>query len=124
LMKAQVSIHSPVGRLLFQPHLRDADGTSKRLDEYLGRGFAVLGRTREDLQLGAPARTIVDRLGAVLVEVDSFEIEQGRLDPLFENHPAVVVRPDRLIFGVVDSEHDLDTLILELGRKLAMPGTG
>jgi len=123
LMNAQVGHRSAVGRTFVQPHVRGADGTSKRLDEYLGPGFAVLGRTREDLKLGARARAIVDRLGAALVEVDSFEVVQGRLDPLFEDHSAVIVRPDRLIFGVVDPETDLDTLVLELARELAMPET-
>ena len=35
-------------------------------------------------------------------------------------HPAVVLRPDRYVFGVVDEEWDLDRLLAELGRKLAL----
>jgi len=31
-----------------------------------------------------------------------------------------VLRPDRSIFGVVDEEWDLDRLVGELGRKLAL----
>ena len=43
---------------------------------------------------------------------------EGKLDSLCETHPAVVVRPDRLIFGVVDADHDLDRLLGELARKV------
>ncbi len=41
-------------------------------------------------------------------------------DPLFETYPAVVVRPDRLIFGVVDVEHGLDRQLVEVARKLSL----
>jgi hypothetical protein len=31
-----------------------------------------------------------------------------------------VIRPDRYVFGVVDDDWDLDRLLGELGRKLAL----
>jgi hypothetical protein len=42
------------------------------------------------------------------------------MDRLFEQHPAAVVRPDRVVFGVVDESWSLDRLVAELGRKLAL----
>jgi len=54
------------------------------------------------------------------VALDQLEVVEGEFDPLFESHPAVVVRPDRLIFGVVDPDYNLDRLLGELSRKLSL----
>ena len=48
------------------------------------------------------------------------KIVEGARDRLFDDHVAAVVRPDRYVFGVVDEDWDLDRLVLELGRKLAL----
>jgi hypothetical protein len=109
-----------VGRILFQPKVRGGDGRVERLDTHLGRGFAVVGRTRDDLRMGAEAQRVLEVLNAPTVALDALEVVEGKLDPLFETHPAVVVRPDRLIFGVVDADHDLDRLLGELVRKLSL----
>ena len=45
---------------------------------------------------------------------------KGEADRVFDTHPAVVLRPDRYIFGVVDEEWDLDRLLVDLGRRLAL----
>jgi hypothetical protein len=118
LIDAQIAAESPVGRILFQPKVRGTDGRTERLDTHLGKGFAVVGRTRDDLRMGAEAQRVLEHLNAPTVALDALEVVEGQLDPLFETHPAVVVRPDRLIFGVVDADHDLDRLLGELARKL------
>ncbi len=120
LVDAQVAPTSPVGRILYQPTVRGPAGSPERLDTFLGKGFALVGRSRDDLQLGEEARRIAERLGASSVALDAFELAEGRVDPLFDDHPAVVVRPDRLIFGVVDGDHDLDDLVLALADKLSL----
>lgn len=120
LIDVQIAPGSPVGRMFFQPTVRGPEGSTDRLDDHLGKGFAVVGRTRDDLRTGAGARRLLERLGAATVALDTLEVAAGKLDPLFEVHPAVVVRPDRLVFGVVDAEHDLDGLLGELARKLCL----
>ena len=45
---------------------------------------------------------------------------EGELDRGFDSHCAVVLRPDRYVFGVVDDTWDLDRLLSELARKLAL----
>jgi len=120
LIHAQIVAGSPVGRILFQPKLRGADGRTDRLDSHLGKGFAVVGRTGDDLRMGAKAQQLLERLGARTLALEGLELVEGRLDPLFETYPAVVVRPDRLIFGVVDADHDLDQLLDELARGLSL----
>ena len=120
LIDEQIKDDSPVGRAFSQPHVRDAAGKVTRLDTYLGKGFAIVGRSQDDLNMGAEAQRVFERLAAKTVALDQLEVVDGEVDPLLETHPAVVVRPDRLIFGVVDSSYDLDRLLGELNRKLSL----
>jgi len=110
----------PAGHLLRQPTVRLADGTRQRLDECLGRGFALVARKPHDLRMGAEARALLERLGAQLVVLDGVETVEGQADHLFDRHPAAIVRPDRYVFGAVDDEWPLDRLVAELGRRLAL----
>jgi hypothetical protein len=109
-----------VGSLLRQPTVRGTDGRERRLDELLGRGFAVVARKQGDLRLGAEAGALLERLGGRAVSLEGLDVTEGELDHLFDAHPAAVLRPDRYVFGVVDDAWDLDRLVLELGRKLAL----
>jgi 3-(3-hydroxy-phenyl)propionate hydroxylase len=120
LVDEQIGGEHPVGALLRQPTVRAKDGAACRLDELLGRGFAVVGRKASDLRLGPAARDVLRRLDGRTVSLDDLEIARGPMDRLFDAHPAAVVRPDRYVFGVVDEAWDLDRLVLELGRKLAL----
>ena len=118
LLEDQVHGDHPVGTLLRQPTLRRAGGAECRLDELLGRSFAVVGRKQSDLR--PEARAVLERLDGRSLSLEGLEVTRGELDHLFDAHPAAVLRPDRYVFGVVDEEWDLDRLILELGRKLAL----
>jgi 3-(3-hydroxy-phenyl)propionate hydroxylase len=120
LVKSQTRGEHPVGFLLRQPTVRGADGVECRLDELLGRSFAVVARKQSDLRLGSEARAILRRLGGRVVSLEGLEVTLGEWDHLFDAHPAVVLRPDRYIFGVVDEQWDLDGLLAELGRKLCL----
>ncbi len=123
LVAEQFRDDSPVGSLLRQPTVRRAAGGGDeafRLDELLGRGFAVLGRKEGDLHVGAEARRVLEGLGGRMASLEGLEVVEGQLDPLFDTHAAVVLRPDRYVFGVVDEEWDLDRLLLELGRRLSL----
>jgi 3-(3-hydroxy-phenyl)propionate hydroxylase len=120
LVDSQIGGAEPVGMLLRQPTVRPPDGAECRLDELLGRGFAVVARKQSDLRLGAEARSVVERLGARIVSLEGLEVTLGAFDPLLDAHSAVVLRPDRYVFGFVDDHWDLDALLVELGRKLAL----
>lgn len=120
LIESQVQAGHATGALLGQPTVRHGAGAPCRLDELLGRGFAVIGRTPGDLRLGPEAREAFRRLDGRTLSLDGLEATQGKFDPLFDDHPAAVVRPDRYVFGVVDEAWDLDRLLVELGRKLAL----
>ena len=110
----------PVGVLLRQPTVRGADGIACRVDELIGPGFGVIGRKESDLQMGAEARAVLERLGGRTLCLAGLEVLEGEMDNLFDLYAAVVLRPDRYIFGVVADEWDLDRLLVELGRKLAL----
>ncbi len=115
-----VEEQTAVGVLMRQPTIRRSDGVECRLDELLGRGFAVVGRKESDLRLGSEASAILRRLDARTVSLEGLEVTRGEADRLFDTHPAAVLRPDRYVFGVVDEDWDLDRLLVELGRKLVL----
>jgi hypothetical protein len=110
----------PVGSMLRQPSVRGAEGAVHRLDEVLGSSFTVVARKLSDMVLGTEAKGVLGRLGGRTVCLEDLEIVEGELDRVFERHSALVLRPDRYIFGVVDDDWNLDALLLELGRKLAL----
>jgi len=110
----------PVGSMLRQPFVRAGEGAAHRLDEVCGSSFAVIARKASDLFLGPEAEDVLERLGGRTVCLDDLEIVEGELDRVFERHTALVLRPDRYIFGVVDDDWNLDALMLELERKMAL----
>ena len=120
LVEDQIGPDSPVGSLLRQPTVRGPDGAVCRLDELFGRGFAIVARKEGDLRVGPEGRGVLERLGARTLSLEGLEVTLGEMDRLFDAHPAVVLRPDRYVFGVADEEWDLDRLLGELGRKLAL----
>jgi 3-(3-hydroxy-phenyl)propionate hydroxylase len=93
-----------LGRLITQPTL--SDGT--RLDDRIGARFCLLAE--HDLIRSAPA-ALVDRLDARdVVCLDSSHSEVA--DWLGSiGHKAVLVRPDRYIFGTADNEAELTELL-------------
>ena len=120
LVEEQAGGEHPVGVLLRQPTVRDPNGRECRLDELIGPSFAVVARNESDLQLGPEARAILKKLDGRTLSLAGLEVTEGEADRLFEQHAATVVRPDRYVFGVVDAEWDLDRLLIELARKLAL----
>jgi 3-(3-hydroxy-phenyl)propionate hydroxylase len=120
LVAEQIREGSPVGRLLYQPEVQRAAEPACPLDSLLGRDFAIVGRSESDLALGPQARAVLERVGGRTVALEGLEVVVGEADALFETHPAVILRPDRVIFGVVDADWDLDRLLIELGRLLAL----
>ena len=120
LVAEQLRDGGPVGRLLHQPRVRGSSGEVDRLDALLGTGFAAVGRTRADLAVSERGRAVAEALGLRFVALDELEVVDGAIDPLFETHAAAVLRPDRIVFGVVDERIDLDGLLAALESALAL----
>lgn len=110
----QVSDSGVTGYLFNQPTVRTADGRTAMLDEFLGHGFAVVGRDTGALALGESNRAWLEGIDARIVDLSTLELVSGHWDRLFGAHAAAVVRPDRYVFGVSDDRHSLDDLITNL----------
>jgi 3-(3-hydroxy-phenyl)propionate hydroxylase len=113
----QVSDAGVTGYLFNQPTVADATGREAMLDEWLGRGFAVVGRDAASLAMNDASRAVLRRLGAGLVDLSKYSLRKGQWDRLLSSHAAAIVRPDRYVFGVTDDTHTLDDLVAILDRK-------
>lgn len=83
---------------------------------------SIVGRTRADLDLGPEAAAIAKRLAMRFVDLEQIVAykEGSEPDLVFEASSAVIVRPDRIIFGAVAEDTTLDDLVITLGKKLAL----
>ena len=86
----------------------------------LGDGFAVVGRSADDLEIGEAAKSVAARLGLSFVDLSSLEVDSSQLDHVLQTHRAALVRPDRYLFGAVDDQTSLDALIQALGERLCL----
>lgn len=120
LLEEQLGEGSPVGRLIRQPTVSKEGAGALRFDSLLGNGFALVGRTQSDLELGPAGAELAVRLGVRRVSVEGLEVVEGEADRLFEDHPAVLVRPDRYIYGAVDEKVDADALLSSLAERIAL----
>jgi hypothetical protein len=81
-----------------------------------------VARRADDLSLSPESRSILERLGARTVALDGITVVRGSLDDVFQHHAAVVVRPDRYLYGVTTDALDLDALVQSLPKKLSLKG--
>ena len=116
----QVSDTGSTGYLFSQPIVKDGGGREFRLDELLGSGFAVVGRTADALRVSDASRRVLDKLSANLVSLDGLQTVRGDFDHLFRKHDVAIVRPDRIVFGHTDDNLSLDDLVGDLAIKLAI----
>ena len=107
-----------VGKLIRQPTVRAALGQAGPLDDFLGLGFALVGRTSSDLQLTPELRSAWERLGGSMVAVDALPAQRLDHDALFDHHAAALIRPDRYIFGVADEGCSVDRLVQSIVEQL------
>jgi 3-(3-hydroxy-phenyl)propionate hydroxylase len=84
-------------------------GVCGRLDDLLGPGFWLITRTASDARWPVPVKTIV-------LDEDISE-ESGRLNEWFDacDAPAVLVRPDRYVFGAGEPAALAETLREKIG---------
>ncbi len=110
------------GHLFSQPVVRDENGRRFRLDERLGDGFAVIARTKADLEMTESSRRIVRKLDIVTTTLEGLQEDRGHFDRLFGTSAAAVVRPDRYVFGHTTESLSLDDLLAQLAEKLLIQG--
>ena len=128
-MTEQVKEGGAAGFLFSQPIIKAGDnetlsklklsaGQEVRLDEVLGAGFCIVGKTAKDLEVSETSSQLLEKMGASKVTLAGLEAVRGHFDRAFEFTDAVIVRPDRYVFGHTDAEHSLDDLITSLAQKL------
>ncbi|MEE2676952.1 MAG: bifunctional 3-(3-hydroxy-phenyl)propionate/3-hydroxycinnamic acid hydroxylase, partial [Myxococcota bacterium] len=89
-----------------------------RLDDCVGERFAVFARTQPDAALSARSRAFLDAVDARRFAIADVDDALGSLALHFADYHAVVVRPDRYVFGVARTPEDLEPLVLELQHVL------
>lgn len=99
------------GFLSAQPRLTNGE----LLDDVVGYRFAVVGDPACLSEISAATQALIDSLDISVVDDNSDEIRRW-LDKL--GVKAVVVRPDRYVFGTAGSVADLDRVVEELGLAL------
>jgi 3-(3-hydroxy-phenyl)propionate hydroxylase len=104
--------------MMVQPRVRVRDGAPQRLDDALGDGFAVVAREHAEKTVGPQVQQWLRRIGARWLAADELEDLDGWLDELLARHLALVVRPDRYIFGAADDAPGLEQLLASLQRGL------
>jgi 3-(3-hydroxy-phenyl)propionate hydroxylase len=121
------------GRLFVQPRVRAVDGRIKRLDDELKLEFAIVTRTREAMSgLSEAALSLWRRLGGERIVIAASGessnadgiltlVETGQLfaDWMRDNGvEAVIVRPDRYVFGGAATAGQLSALVADLVGRL------
>lgn len=105
------------GGLFSQPIVANPDGHRQHLDDYLGKGFALVTRSG-DVELDEAATTTAERLGVRCVSLQDLEPVRGHFDRVFEHANAVLVRPDRYIFGFTTDARSAAELLGHLESQI------
>lgn len=121
------------GSLFVQPTITCADGRRVRLDDLLPPGFVIAAATAEPLQwLALQFRQAWQDIGgaqAVISDAGAVDAPDGAIGVREDNHlfsdwlrssgaRAVIVRPDRYVFGAADDADRLNDLVGTLLRGL------
>lgn len=120
ILLQQVSDTGSTGYLFSQPLVSNEHSDEFKLDELLGPGFAVVAKRGDDIRLSRNAKTILDHLGARIVNLEGLSEVRGHFDRLFDASDVAIVRPDRLVFGHTTADLTLDDLVTELAKKLVL----
>ena len=116
LILDQVSDDGSTGYLFSQPTVQLSPTETVRLDELLGRGFALI--TRGDLEFDKVSSQIIEEFDLRLLDISKLELVSGRLDRSLNESECVLVRPDRYIFGHSSPRLTPDNLLLLFRKAL------
>lgn len=102
-----------VGRLIPWATV-DVDGRRGPLDDLVGPHWSVVSESDVRSRLSSASLSLLDGIGAAFVRA----VPQGPVARLLSDHEAVIVRPDRVIYGVSSLEN-LGALVERLKGSLA-----
>jgi hypothetical protein len=97
---------------LFRQPIVEAPGRAQtKLDELLGNGFALVAQETAALALSEESAALVKRLNIQLISTAALQVRRGKLSPAVLAGAAVLVRPDRLVFGHTTASLDVNQLL-------------
>ena len=101
-----------------QPVVCDAQGQELRFDDLLGPNFALL--TNGHITLSQESLAMMSALQVKSIDVKTLTLVNGTFPDQLQDNEAVVVRPDRLVFGHTDAKITVDRLISSLAQALSV----
>ena len=119
VLSKQVSNAGATGYLLPQPVVRDPEGKEVLFDDLLGAHFALL--THGSVSIDERGAALIEALQIQLLDVSTLEIVYGKLPELLQTGEALLIRPDRLVFGHTNADVSLESLFTRLADLLGCP---
>lgn len=118
--REQVSGEDSVGHLFRQPVVRCDSGGEQLLDDLLGSGFSIVTSNEEELALNGQSLALREALGINVVSTHQLEAARGKFDPILKMADAVVIRPDKLVFGRTTDSLGINDLLARLGEQMTL----
>ncbi len=103
--------HPMAGFVFPQPTLKDG----RRLDDAVGLQFAVVGSPSVIGNVGAETKAIWQELGVAAISDDGAEVRKICEE---QQASAFVIRPDRYVYGAVNTASDLDNMTKQLKQDI------
>jgi len=120
IILSQVSHNGLTGYLFRQPKVRDPAGTECLLDDLLGGGFSIVGKNAEALTTSETHAGLITLLDIKKVDLSQYTLAKGRYDAALDSVDALIIRPDRIVYGHTTAELGLDDLLEQLGEQLCL----
>ena len=120
VVKEQVSNEGATGYLLPQPVVRDGQGREILFDELLGAHFALV--SNGSYAFDEETTSVLRALEIQMIDVSKLEIVRGKFPACLQHGEALLLRPDRIVFGHTNADISADTLITRLADSLKYLG--
>ena len=108
------------GYLLPQPVVRNGRGREILFDELLGTNFALVSNGPHTLD--EETTSVLRALKIQMIDVSKLEIVRGKFPACLKQGEALLLRPDRIVFGHTNADMSADTLLTRLADSLKFLG--
>ena len=109
VLTEQVSNEGVSGYLLPQPVVRDLKGEEVRFDEFIGAHFAIISHGAAHFD--ESNLELIDALQIKVIDISMLQLARGKFPDSLRAGSAMLLRPDRLVFGQTDASISLDSLL-------------
>ncbi len=86
------------------------------MDELIGPNFAILSATDVSNDLSEKHKALLERIGTTMLVLPESSRKSRELDALLGLHKAVILRPDRYVFGLVNNVHSMSEQLDKLAE--------